>query len=289
MKRRDLMKLGLRGAVGAVAARNVAAEPLPNASSVIAAQNDLMPTAREIIGFERETPPAVRIAVGNSAPLNTSIEKSAMSLSDIDVSAATAEVSPAIVSDNIGDGGLYFSGDIPQPSGRWLYEPDIVAFLNPTQNENVVNVGTGASHFFDRREMRTLREVTERIIPTDDHSPGAQTAGVSEFIDLFVNVSQEKDKTTWKDGIKAINAMSGRMFGRDFFEASVDQQVALLTEISKNEQFPITVEEKFFNTVKRMTWDVYYRSEVGIQMDLRYQGNTHLDEFTGCTHPEHLL
>ncbi|HKP88138.1 MAG TPA: gluconate 2-dehydrogenase subunit 3 family protein, partial [Blastocatellia bacterium] len=69
--------------------------------------------------------------------------------------------------------------------------------------------------------------------------------------------------------------------------ASAEQQIELLTQISKNEKSPSTVEERFFRTIKNSTIDGYYTSEIGIHQELHYKGNSYLKEFTGCTHPEH--
>jgi len=141
--------------------------------------------------------------------------------------------------------------------------------------------------FFTPEENRTVIEMSERIIPADDHSPGAKEARVSEFIDLIVSESPENIRQTWRDGLAAINKMSQSKFSKPFADATADQQVDLLKEISKNEKSPQTVEERFFRTIKYATVDAYYTSEIGIHKELQYKGNTYLKEFTGCTHPEH--
>ena len=141
--------------------------------------------------------------------------------------------------------------------------------------------------FFTEEENRTVIEMSERIIPADDSSPGAKAAKVNEYIDLIVSESPEPTKQTWREGLTAVNKMSRDKFGKSFSDATVDQQVELLKEISKNEKSPQTVEEKFFRTVKYATVDGYYTSEIGIHKELHYKGNTYLKEFTGCTHPEH--
>lgn len=142
-------------------------------------------------------------------------------------------------------------------------------------------------HFFTDEENRTVVEMSERIIPADDSSPGAKEAKVNEYIDLIVSVSPEPTQQTWRDGLAAVNKMSRDRHGKTFADASADQQIELLTEISKNEKAPQTVEEKFFRTIKYATVDGYYTSEIGIKKELRYKGNSYLKEFTGCTHPEH--
>lgn len=141
--------------------------------------------------------------------------------------------------------------------------------------------------FFTEDENRTVIEMSERIIPADDHSPGAKAAKVSEYIDLIVSESPENTKKSWREGLAAINKMSRDKFGKPFADSTADQQIELLKEISKNERSPQTVEERFFRTIKYSTIDGYYTSEIGIHQELHYKGNTYLKEFTGCTHPEH--
>jgi hypothetical protein len=141
--------------------------------------------------------------------------------------------------------------------------------------------------FFTEEENRTVIEMSERIIPADEHSPGAKAAGVSQYIDLVISESPDVTKQTWREGLAAINKMSSGKFGKSFADSTVDQQIELLKEISKNERSPQTVEEKFFRTIKYATVDGYYTSEIGIHRELHYKGNAYLKEFTGCTHPEH--
>ena len=141
--------------------------------------------------------------------------------------------------------------------------------------------------FFTEEENRTVIEMSERIIPADESSPGAKATRVNEYIDLVVSESPEITKQNWREGLAAIDNMSRDKFGRAFAAATVDQQIELLKQISKNEKAPSTVEERFFRTIKYATVDGYYTTEIGIKKELRYKGNTYLKEFTGCTHPEH--
>lgn len=141
--------------------------------------------------------------------------------------------------------------------------------------------------FFTNDENRAVIEMSERIIPADDSSPGAKAVQVNEYIDFVVSESPEATKQIWREGLAAIDRMSREKFGKGFADASVEQQVELLTAISKNERSPQTVEERFFRTIKNATIDGYYTSEIGIKKELKYKGNSFLKEFPGCTHPEH--
>jgi hypothetical protein len=141
--------------------------------------------------------------------------------------------------------------------------------------------------FFNADQMALVATISELIIPTDDHSPGAIKAEVPEFIDLMISESPDEAKKTWTDGLAAMDKLSQDKNGVPFNKATKNQQIAILTEISKNEAKPQTQEEKFFKTIKNMTIDGYYTSKIGIHEELQYKGNTYLKEFKGCTHPEH--
>src|SRR5215510_7806362 len=141
--------------------------------------------------------------------------------------------------------------------------------------------------YFNAGQMALIATVSELIIPTDEHSAGAVKAEVPEFIDLMISESSAESKKLWTDGLAAIDKMSRGKYQAEFNKATTEQQVALLTEISKNEMKPVTLEERFFREIKNRTIDGYYTSKIGISDELNYKGNTYLKEFKGCTHPEH--
>ena len=98
-----------------------------------------------------------------------------------------------------------------------------------------------ALKFFTSDENRAIIELSERIIPADDNSPGAKAVQVNEYIDFVVSESPEATKKVWREGLAAIEKMSRGKFDKPFADASVGQQVELLTEISKNERSPQNV------------------------------------------------
>src|SRR5262249_24344365 len=128
--------------------------------------------------------------------------------------------------------------------------------------------------FFTEEENKTIIEMSELIIPADDHSPGAKAARVNEYIDLIISESTEVTRQYWREGLTAVNKMSRDKYGKGFAEATPEQQLELLKEISKNERSPQTVEERFFRTIKYATVDGYYTSEIGIHKELHYKGNS---------------
>ena len=130
-----------------------------------------------------------------------------------------------------------------------------------------------AARFFNPQEMETVAAISDLIIPTDEHSPGAKAAGVSGFIDLMVNESPNEVKALWREGLAAVDRMSELQFSVDFIRAGQEQQISLLKTISRNERRPKTIEERFFVAIKSLTVDAYYTSAIGIHQDLQYKGN----------------
>ncbi len=135
--------------------------------------------------------------------------------------------------------------------------------------------------------MATLDAVSEAIIPADAHSPGAHAARVAEYMDAVVAESKKPVQEFWKRALEALERMAQREFAKVFAGCTAAQQAALLGSISKNEDHPTTLEERFFVAVKALTIEGYYTSPVGIHEELNYQGNTALAEFPGCPHQEH--
>src|SRR4029079_17704342 len=96
-----------------------------------------------------------------------------------------------------------------------------------------------------REESPPFAEFSVLIIPADEHSPGADAAGVPAFIDLMVSESSAEVKRLWHEGLSAIDKMSQQRFATAFINAAPDQQLALLKAISKNEYRARSIEELF--------------------------------------------
>lgn len=140
----------------------------------------------------------------------------------------------------------------------------------------------GKPLYFNKDEFATLETLTELIIPTDDHSPGAKDAGVAAYIDKTVaEAFRPEEKSQWRNGLASVNALSQSMNGKPFNSATSKQQVAVLTKMAHNEKGPQTPEEKFFTQLKQTTAFAYYSSSVGIHKDINYKGNVLLQQFVG--------
>jgi glucoside 3-dehydrogenase (cytochrome c) hitch-hiker subunit len=158
----------------------------------------------------------------------------------------------------------------------------VVALTRVDVNAAAQAAQARAPLFFTKQDLALVDELSELIIPADDHSPGARAALVAEYIDLRLSEAfEEAERTQWRDGLKRIEQLSQEMHGKSFLESSPAQRIALLTRISANEMHPSSPEESFFKELKSRTAHAYYTSKIGIHTEMEYKGNVYLKEFVG--------
>jgi sugar phosphate isomerase/epimerase len=140
-----------------------------------------------------------------------------------------------------------------------------------------------APAFFTPQEFALVDELSEMIIPTDDHSPGAKAAKAAAYIDArLAEAWQAKEKEIWRSGLKLVDALCQEMNGKPFLQSSADERTAVLTRMARNEHHAETPAETFFAELKERVVHAYYTSEIGIKQELEYKGNTYLNEFVGA-------
>ena len=144
-----------------------------------------------------------------------------------------------------------------------------------------------APAFFNPQQYEVITELASLIIPTDE-TPGAREAKVNEYIDLIVSEGSSSLKKLYRDGLDWMEKTSQTRYRKKFIQLSQEQQVEILTEISqiKNPVPANQLQAKFFKAIKEATIEGFYTSKIGLE-ELGYKGNTVLDSFPGCTHPEH--
>jgi hypothetical protein len=136
--------------------------------------------------------------------------------------------------------------------------------------------------FFNNAEFALVDELTELIIPTDEHSRGARAAKVAAYIDQRLAESfTEEPRQLWRNGLKQLEGLSKELHGRTILQSTKEQRIALLTRIAQNESNPKTPEERFFKELKSRTAQAYYSSKIGIHEELQYKGNTYQKDYAG--------
>jgi gluconate 2-dehydrogenase gamma chain len=144
--------------------------------------------------------------------------------------------------------------------------------------------------YFSASEYRTIDILTGLIIPKDE-SPGAQEAGVSEFIDFLAAHGEEQIQQPMRNGLKWLDATARKNYGADFAGLSTAQQTGILKSIAyRNDGGPADRDgQTFFRLIRRYTVMGYYTSRAGLS-ELDYPGLQFYTQSPACPHtgdPEH--
>jgi hypothetical protein len=140
--------------------------------------------------------------------------------------------------------------------------------LNPHQNDTVV-------------------AMIDLIIPETD-TPGAKGARVNEFIDVILTEwANDEERQHFLAGIAGVDKQSNELFGKNFVDASLQQQVTLLRSMDESvaaqharrmrhgntipEERDKQLRGEFFTVFKGITVHGYYTSEVGFHKELKLE------------------
>ena len=122
------------------------------------------------------------------------------------------------------------------PKGTLLAADAIhCAVRNPARLAGMPAAEGFVPRFFDAGQFRTLGCLCEKLIPADEHSPGAIAAGVPGYIDLILLAADDDKKRIWTEGLADVDQESERKFARRFADCSEAQQEELLLGISAHE------------------------------------------------------
>ncbi len=140
--------------------------------------------------------------------------------------------------------------------------------LNPHQNDTVV-------------------AMIDQIIPETD-TPGAKGARVNEFIDVILTEwAFDDERLSFLAGLVGVDKQSNELFGKNFVDASQQQQITLLRAMdesmaaqrSRRRRAGNTVPDdrdkqlkgEFFNVFKGITVHGYYTSEIAFKQELKME------------------
>jgi glucoside 3-dehydrogenase (cytochrome c) hitch-hiker subunit len=127
------------------------------------------------------------------------------------------------------------------------------------------------------------------IIPVTD-TPGAKAARVNEFIDVILtDWATETERQAFLDGLAKVDQRSNELFGKNFVDASVDQQTTLLRAMDDAamaahsnrprvrhgntipEERDKQLQGNFWDVFKGITVHGYYTSEIGFTQEENLQ------------------
>ena len=142
--------------------------------------------------------------------------------------------------------------------------------------------------FLSVEQDKLVTAMAEAIIPATD-TPGATAAFVNRYVDAILFDADDHEQDDFERGLKWMDRRSQSLFGKNFVDATRDQQNALLTIVSSKENHSDADEigRDFFEDMKAKTIVGYYTSEVGINDELKDGGPLFFMGVPACTHPEH--
>lgn len=141
---------------------------------------------------------------------------------------------------------------------------------------------------FNAHDWKTLRVLSDLIIPADSRSGCATDAEVPEVIDDWSNVHGKASATELIGGMRWLDLQCNRSFGHDFADCTADQQKQMLDRIA----YPAKAAPEdsqavaFFNHLRDLVVGSFYSSKIGIN-DIAYVGNKMVPQWNGC--PEEVV
>ena len=139
-----------------------------------------------------------------------------------------------------------------------------------------------APKFFNAHEWRTVRVLSDMIIPKDERSGSATDAGVPQFMD-FMMTDQDSRQTAMRGGLAWLDRECVTRFDKDFLTCTPAERTQVLDDIS----WPHKAKPEhahgvaFFNSFRDLTASGFFTTKMGIA-DLQYMGNGFVPEWTGC-------
>ncbi|WP_273690172.1 gluconate 2-dehydrogenase subunit 3 family protein [Ketogulonicigenium vulgare] len=123
----------------------------------------------------------------------------------------------------------------------------------------------------DDAQIATLDHLAEVIIPRTD-TPGAMDAEVGAFMAVFVaDCYSGTERTTFRNGIAAIERTATQRFGGAFVRLSDDQRRAIVTDLEVEAKAVGTAANPHFYTMmKQLTLLGFFTSRVGATEVLDY-------------------
>jgi hypothetical protein len=130
-----------------------------------------------------------------------------------------------------------------------------------------------AEKFFEDHEMKTIRVLSDIIIPKDEVSGSATAAKVPEFIAFIVNDMPEH-QLPLRGGMRWLDMQCLNKYNHAFVDCTPQQQIEMVDAIAyPNKAKPeMSQGVAFFNIMRDLVVTGFYTSEMGVK-DIVYMGN----------------
>lgn len=158
--------------------------------------------------------------------------------------------------------------------------PDLFVMLRQAQPSSNYRMQT-----LDAQQNETVVAMMDLMIPATD-TPGAKAARVNEFLDVILTGwATPNERNKFLAGLGEVDALSERLFSKNFVQASLEQQTALLRSLDDAVNWahaPVADDDEdaaydydarlrgeFFRVFKKITLHGYFTSETGFTQELK--------------------
>jgi gluconate 2-dehydrogenase gamma chain len=129
-----------------------------------------------------------------------------------------------------------------------------IAQEHPAQGTPVATARLEALETLTAAEADTLEAIVARLIPSDEHGPGATEARAAHYIDRALTGPLRASRDAYAAGLAAIDAYALLSKGATFAKLSPANQDAVLTDMEKNVATGFAPDAAtFFNLVRTHT------------------------------------
>lgn len=138
---------------------------------------------------------------------------------------------------------------------------------------------------FTAAEWRTVNVLVDLVIPRDARSGSATDARVPEFMDVFMETS-ENMRTWMRTGLAWLDDECRKRFNRVFVDCDAAQRTAVLDDIAwpRLARPEMQAGVRFFTNFRNFTASGFWSSRMGVE-DLQYLGNRPVAQWNGCPAP----
>jgi gluconate 2-dehydrogenase gamma chain len=151
--------------------------------------------------------------------------------------------------------------------------PDVYAQNHEQQKEAVAPAQqhpSGSEHgaFFNHDNAATIAAFTERIMPSAPDKPGAQDAGVLNYIDLALSGAYADLQDFYRRGLAQLDAYCRKTYNAPFVRLGATRQDEVIKALDEGKATGFTwpTAQEFFNTIRTHTME-------GMFADPIYGGN----------------
>lgn len=139
--------------------------------------------------------------------------------------------------------------------------------------EHERNLRLQEQKFFTDAELVTLTVLCDLIIPEDEFSGNASSAGVPDFIEFMAKDIPDY-QLPLRGGLKWLDVKSLKLFGKTFSDSDEQQKIQLIERIAYPDKASLLDQQgvAFFSLVRNLTASGFFTSEAGVK-DIGYLGN----------------